>query len=247
LIPTGFYFILLLVGALGTAIFSAVFGVAGGMMLFVFLTLFLDVKSAIPIHAIVQSVSNVSRVVTLFKHINRRIFFRFCLLIIPGVVLGGYVFKYMNPTYMEIGIGISILIMIKLPTKFSSKEIPDNAFIGLGFLSGFLGMIVGVTGPLLSPFFIMKKLTKEEQVANKAACQFLVHLIKIPTFFEVVKFDFEPYYTILAGLIFFTVIGAWIGKNLISRISDHHYRLAEKIVLNVLAVFIIMKALSGYI
>jgi uncharacterized protein len=240
--PSIFFTVLILIGAFITATFSAVFGVAGGMMLFVWLTLFLDVKAAIPIHAIVQSVSNISRVATLFRYINKKILLKFCLLIIPGVVLGGYLFQYTNPTFMEIGIGVSILVMVNLPNKIALKEIPDNAFIGLGFLSGFLGMIVGVTGPLLSPFFGMKNFTKEEQVANKAACQFVVQLIKIPTFFGIVKFDFKPYFLLLICLTLVTIIGAYTGKNIITKISEKNYKLAERIILNVLALIIILKA-----
>ncbi len=248
----------LLIGALGTAIFSAVFGVAGGMMLFVLLTLSLDAKSAIPLHAIVQLVSNVSRVILSWKHIHRAIVWRFMLLIPAGAYCGGLLVEYSNPKMMEIIIGVSILGMLYLlPDKkdqtqdqtnkdqAKDKQNNYNLFIILGFLSGFLGMLVGVVGPFLSPFFIRQRLKKEEVVATKAACQSIAHLVKIPTFGFVVAFDYQQYSWLIACLCLVTIVGTWIGKNLIHKISDQNYHFWEKLILTVLSLVMIGKAVYG--
>jgi uncharacterized protein len=263
-------YIFLLFGALFTAIFSAVFGVAGGMMLFVLLTLLLDAKNAVPMHAIVQLVSNFSRVILSLKHIKKAIVWRFVLLTPFGAYLGALIFEYTNPKMMEIVIGSAILAMLYLipekgakatkiatqPTKEQENEQENeengeknlqnyNFFILLGFLSSFLGMIVGVVGPFISPFFIRQHLKKEELVATKAACQGIVQLVKVPTFGFVVAFNYEQYSLLIALLCVVTVLGTWIGKNLIHRISDKNYHLLEKIILTVLSLFMIGKAAKG--
>jgi uncharacterized membrane protein YfcA len=252
-------YIFLLFGALFTAIFSAVFGVAGGMMLFVLLTLFLDAKNAVPMHAIVQLVSNFSRVVLSLKHIKKAIVWRFVLLTPLGAYLGALIFEYTNPKIMEIVIGSAILAMLYLIPNKNAKNNQEytqqigqadeqvskpnyNSFILLGFLSSFLGMIVGVVGPFISPFFIRQQLKKEELVATKAACQGVVQLVKVPTFGLVVAFDYEQYSLLISLLCLVTVLGTWVGKNLIHRISDKNYHFLEKIILTVLSLFMIGKA-----
>lgn len=232
----------LLVGATLTAIFSAVFGVAGGMMLFVLLSLVLDAKSAVPLHAIVQLVSNFSRVMVGFQQIERAVVGRFVLLILPGVWLGSMLYRYTNPQLLELAIGCMILVMLFLPKKLSVRLANPQIFVLLGFVSGFLGMIVGVVGPLISPFFLHNDIRKERMVATKAACQSIVHLIKIPTFGFLVEFDYQPYYGLIAGLCAVTVVGTWAGKNLIQKISDEAYQQWEKRVLVVLSLLIIAKA-----
>lgn len=257
-------YIFLLFGALFTAIFSAVFGVAGGMMLFVLLTLLLDAKNAVPMHAIVQLVSNFSRVILSLKHIKKAIVWRFVLLTPLGAYLGALIFEYTNPKMMEIVIGSAILAMLYLIPEKNTKPAKKttgaeenkqenkqentqnyNFFILLGFLSSFLGMIVGVVGPFISPFFIRQNLKKEELVATKAACQGIVQLVKVPTFGFVVAFNYEQYSLLIGLLCVVTVLGTWIGKNLIHRISDKNYHLLEKIILTVLSLFMIGKAAKG--
>lgn len=232
--------------------------------MFVLLTLVLDAKNAVPMHAIVQLVSNFSRVILSLQHIKKAIVWRFILLTPIGAYLGALTFEYTNPKMMEIVIGLSILAMLYLipekgakatkiatqTTKIQENEQEKkeentqnyNFFILLGFLSSFLGMIVGVVGPFISPFFIRQNLKKEELVATKAACQGIVQLVKVPTFGLVVAFDYEQYSLLIGLLCVVTVLGTWIGKNLIHRISDKNYHLLEKIILTVLSLFMIGKA-----
>lgn len=238
--------ILLLVGATATATFSAIFGVAGGMMLFVLLALCLDSRSAVPIHAIVQLVSNLARVISSWRDIDRRIMLRFIVPVPLGAYLGGLCVEYTNPQVLEIGIGITILVMINLPNKKNkaaqAKREGLNVFVLLGFLSSFLGMLVGAVGPLISPFFLRQPLTKHGMVATKAACQAVVHLTKIPTFVWVVHFDYAAYGILMLTLCAVTIVGTWIGKNLIDKISDTSYHHWERIILTVLALIIMTKA-----
>lgn len=242
----------LIPGSILTAAFSAVFGVAGGMMLFVLLALCLDTRSAVPLHAVVQLVSNAARVWVSWRHIDRAIVWRFVALAPLGVWLGGYCVEYAHPRLLETGIGLTILAMVYWFPK-SHKEAPSFPtrhpslwiFVPLGFVSAFLGMLVGAVGPLVSPFFLRQPLSKEGMVASKAACQFIVHLTKIPAFLLVVRFEFDDYTPLLLALCTATVAGTYIGKNLLSRFSESAYHLWEKRVLTILSLVIITKAWLG--
>ena len=239
--------ILLVIGlalaCLLTSIFSAVFGVAGGMMLFVVLSILLDVTIALPLHAAAQSVSNIARVAIATEHLEWPVIWRYSLLIIPGAYLGSLLYAYLSPDWLEIGMGVTILIFTLKPLESAEKNgVHYPTFIVLGFVSGFLGMIIGVVGPLISPFFSRNGISKERMVATKAACQAIVQLVKIPTFGLVIKFNYQEYLWPMVTICIVTIFGTWVGKKLITRIPDHHYHRWEKAILCVLSLILIGKA-----
>ena len=51
-------------------------------------------------------------------------------------------------------------------------------------------MIVGVVGPMLAPFLLSIRNSKEEFVATKSFCQGSVQAIKVIMFLTVLKFDY---------------------------------------------------------
>lgn len=229
-----------------TAIFSAVFGVAGGMMLFVFLSLFLNAASALPIHAVVQAVSNTSRVAFSWGSIHWPVMKAYCTLLLPGAVAGSFLYKYFDPQLLETMVAATILVVVHVPFKVQGGwGNTQRTFLVLGLVSGFLGMIIGVVGPLISPFFATAGLKKEKMVATKAACQVVLQLIKIPTFSIVVGDSFMQYQNLIICLCVVTIIGSWVGKNLIHKIQDHHYHLLEKYVLTILSLILIGKSVYG--
>ena len=224
-----------------TAAFSAVFGVAGGMMLFVILSLFLNAVIAVPVHAFTQLISNFSRVWVSFRLIDWKVVKEYMLLIIPGAFLGSQLYKYFNADYLEIMVGCVIIAVLYFPFKDKVEKF-KGMFLILGFVSGFLGMIIGVVGPLISPFFSIAGIKKEKMVATKAACQFFVQFVKIPAFGLLLQFDFTPYLFLILFLILATITGTVIGNRFIHKISDKKYFMIERFVLTALSLILITKS-----
>ena len=65
---------LLAIASVFTALISAVIGMSGGIVLLSIMTFFLDIKQIVPIHGVVQLVSNGTRVLSLIKNVNTKIF-----------------------------------------------------------------------------------------------------------------------------------------------------------------------------
>lgn len=234
--------IVLMFTAIVASVISSVFGLAGGAILFTVLTWVVSIKEAIPIHSGVQLISNTSRVLIYIREVRWDIVWRFVLLLVPGAYLGGMFFGFFHPLLLEFLVGTFILATVLIP-KPEGKSINLNVFIGLGFVSSFLGMIVAVTGPFIASFFVFNNVTKEAMVGTKSVCQALTQLCKIVVFSSVMKFDFTQYTQALILLGIMAIIGTFIGKRIIGKISDKKYNHLNNMLLGGIALSMILKAI----
>ena len=71
---------------------------------------------------------------------------------------------------------------------------------------------------LIAPFFLEKDLTKENIISNKAACQVISHLGKIPIFIFLFDLNYLSEYKLLTPLIISVYLGTYFGKKILSNI-----------------------------
>ena len=81
-------------------------------------------------------------------------------------------------------------------------------------------MIIGVTGPLLAPFFLRAGITKERFVATKALCQFVVQLIKVALFATLLQFDYTQFQYEILSMTLAIFIGTIVAKLTLSYVSE---------------------------
>lgn len=214
----------LAVAALLTSILSAVVGMAGGITLLAVMLLFLDPLVAIPLHGVVQLVSNGSRSWIQRRHVERRIVWVYALPLLPLGFLGLALAEALPPAATRALIGVFVLVATWAPGVLllgthPERVDPSRRFLLLGSVVGVLNPTVGATGPLIAPFFLNLGLTRQALVGTKAACQALGHVAKVAVF-GVAGFAFAPYAALLALLSVLVVVGTWIGSRLLDRVSE---------------------------
>ena len=96
--------------------------------------------------------------------------------------------------------------------KRTQKKKEAKSFIKVGSISGLASIFIGATGPLIAPFFLDSNLNKENIIANKAACQMITHLTKIPLFLFFFNVNYFNEYKLLVPLIIAVFIGTNFGK-----------------------------------
>ena len=138
-------------------------------------------------------------------------------------------FDYLKPI-----IGLYILWYLYL--RGPKKERKNKLFIIVGFIGGLCSIFVGAVGPLIAPFFLRNELGKENVIANKAACQIITHIRKIPILIYFFNFSYTEHYTLLLPLIISVYIGTTIGKKLLGKLSDNTFKLFFKICLTLIAI-----------
>ena len=235
---------------LGTASFLSAFvsgitGMAGGTLLLSVLSIFYSPTATIALHGLLQVFANLSRILVFLRSVSKTHIVFFAVLAFPGAWMGAHLSTYFSPDLLKLLLG-SIIIYVSLSTKksYNREQTSKKIFIPLGFFSGFLGMIIGVTGPLLSPFFLRAGLVKEQFVATKACCQFIVQVIKVILFATMLQFDYSESISDIGLMIIGIFCGTFIAKWMFAYVSEKTFVIILKVILFVLGSKLIISALS---
>ena len=214
-------------------------GMAGGVLFLGILASFVETAYIVPIYATVMTVSSGARTLLFYKHINWRIFFRFTLGLLPGALLGIFIFQLLPKDIIKLAMGFFILAMIFLPVSKKESKLDVWVFLPVGLAAGFFGIFFGASGPLTSPFYVRQGIIKEAMIGTKSACSLLEHALKI-YLFGMIGINVLDYGTLLIFLVIAVVPGIYIGKRLLNKISAPDLLIAFRILLFFLAVRIIV-------
>ena len=230
--------------AFATSILSAVVGMAGGIVLLSVMLLFFDPLLAIPLHGVVQLVSNTSRSWIQRRHVDWRIVGRYAVLLLPMGFVGLALLRAMPPDFARALIGVFVLVATWAPTWLVVGTHPERLasgprFIVLGGVVGVLNTTIGATGPLIAPFFLNLGLDRRELVGTKAACQSLGHLAKLVVFGGA-GFAFADWTAPLVLLCAAVVAGTAVGSAILGRVSETAFVRLYKIILTGVALRLVL-------
>lgn len=200
-----------------TATLSGVTGTGGGAIFLAGLNL--PLNTAIPIHGVVQFFSNVHRVYLLKDSLRKEVCIPFVLGCALGLLIVANFIKSFDNKILPYVLIISILLYTLFkPKRFPVIKLKKTGYFFLGLATGFLGVLIGVVGPLIAPFFFRDDYTSTEIVANKSFVQSTIHLSKIPVFIYL-GFPFMDYLLPLVLFILTGLLGTYVGVSLLQKIS----------------------------
>jgi uncharacterized membrane protein YfcA len=219
-----------------TSVVSGVMGMAGGMLLLAIMLLKLEPAVAIPVHGVVQLVSNGSRAFFLRKYVVWRAVWRFAWPLLPGGALGIWLLAYVPASGSRIAIGGFVLASTWLKSFFSigRGKTAERALPVGGALVGFFSPLVGATGPLLGPFVLALDLGTQGTIATLASCQIFQHASKV-MLFGLRGFDLGGYLLPCLGLSACAIAGSAIGTHLLDHLPEKAFKISVKLVLTALA------------
>ena len=230
--------------ALATSILSAIVGVAGGIVLLSVMLLFFEPLVAIPLHGVVQLVSNASRTAIQRRHVDWSIVARYALPLLPMGFAGLAVLRALPPELARGLIGAFVLLATWAPAWLLLGAHPERIdrgrrFFVLGTLAGVVNVTIGAVGPLIAPFFLNLGLPRQGIIGTKAACQALGHVAKL-VIFGVMGFAFLEFAGPLALLAAAVVLGTWIGSRILGRVSETAFTWLYKGVLTLVALRLVV-------
>jgi uncharacterized membrane protein YfcA len=231
-----------------TAVLSGVLGMAGGVALLGVLLFFLPPLAAIPLHGVIQLVSNGSRVLAQRRHARFDWILWYALPLVPAGWLGLAVAPALPERFLEGAIGAVVLAATWLPRGRGgfarAAQRPRLRFLALGGSAGFLNMVIGATGVLIDPFFLNLGLSRHALVGTKAACQAVGHTVKVGLF-GAAGFAFAEHLPLLTFGAACAAAGTWVGSRLLDRLSEASFLWLYRTVLTGLALRLVWTALPA--
>ena len=185
--------IILIISAFITSSISAVIGMGGGIILLGIMAILIpEGYLVIALHGMIQLVSNSTRTYVYREHIKKNLIKEFSVGAFIGLIAASIIIIFLinlfnvssaneiKTDFLKPLIGLFILWYLFLKKK---REVESSqSFYLVGGISGISTVFIGATGPLIAPFFLNKGFNKENIIVNKAACQMVTHLGKIPLF-----------------------------------------------------------------
>lgn len=222
---------------------AAVTGTGGGIILLPVLVTTLGVRDAVPVYTLAQFIGNLSRVGFNRREIRARVVGWFALGAVPMAVAGALLFaRTGDQTLMRI-LGVFLLGSVVWRRLRGNRPdgFPVQRFILIGGVFAFISALVGSAGPFLAPFFLAFGLTRGAYIGTEALATAIMHVTKMGTYGLAGVF---AGHAVMMGLSLgpIMVIGSWLGKRIVDRISE---RLFIAVVDTALVIFGLLFLIRG--
>tara|TARA_B100000686_G_scaffold30472_1_gene31224 strand:- start:245 stop:1018 length:774 start_codon:yes stop_codon:yes gene_type:complete len=237
-------FVVLCIASFFTSIVSASLGLGGGAMMVAVMASLVPPLAVIPVHAVVQVFSNITRAALLWKHIDFTWMMPFLLGTVIGAFVGGQIVFAIPKHLLQSIIGLFVLYTLWGPAVKAIKP-SFITFVWVGSFASFATMFVGGTGPLIAPFIKASTTERQMTVATHGVFMFWQHGIKI-IIFGFLGFAFAPYVTMMVAMILFGSIGVVVGKRILTKMPEHIFKKLFNTILVMLAIWLLYEGFTGY-
>lgn len=226
------------------AIWNTSVGPTGGIS-FAAMAVILPPIAVVPIHAIVEAVSGLSRAVALRKFVN----WKFVAPFVLGGVLGCFVgvpildMEVIGENILQILLGLTMLIVTWIP--FQRLIVSKSGAMGMfsGFGTTFLTLFIGATGALVSALIHQRCEDQRQVVGTWSMCMLFQHGTKI-LIFGLLGFSFLLYWKLLIALMISTIAGTWIGQKILFKIPQNITKPIFKAVVTLLGFYVLGQGLG---
>ena len=227
-------FAALVAGAFLTHFFGMVAGAAGGLLLLAILATVFPPVVVVPMHTVVQLVSNVGRVAIMWSYVVRELLLPFLIGSIIGAAAGAQIFVSLPGGLLQGIIAVFLLLALWLP-KLARLGGDRHRFAVVGFAATFLGVFVSATGTLVGPFVHHATPDRRNYVATFGALMAMMHTTKLIAFISV-GIALRAYAPLIVAMIASGILATWIGRFALDRVPEKLFRTVFRVILTLLAV-----------
>jgi len=211
------------------ALIAEVVGTIGGFGSSVFFVpignFYFDFYSVLGLTAIFHLSSNLSKIFLFKKGIDKKLLVNIGIPSVAFVIVGGFLSKQLNSDYLEIILGV-FLVVFSLVFIIKSKLIVEpnkqNAIIG-GSLSGFSAGLLGTGGAIRGLSMAAFNLEKSVFIATSAFIDFMIDFTRTIVYYNngyIHQHDLKyvPFLFVIG------ILGSFLGKKILNYIPQSSFR-----------------------
>tara|TARA_R110002126_G_scaffold277560_1_gene423503 strand:+ start:66162 stop:66899 length:738 start_codon:yes stop_codon:yes gene_type:complete len=211
------------------SLIAEVLGTVGGFGSSVFFVpianFFFDFQSVLGITALFHLSSNISKIAIFKKGFDKKIVLTLGIPAILFVLIGAYFSKFLDPKILTYILGFFLIILSLLFLIFKNLKInpnKKNAIIG-GSLSGLSAGLLGTGGAIRGITLAAFKMDKSKFIATSAIIDLGVDFSRTIIYY-LNGYMHERHLYLLPILIVVSILGTWIGKKIVDKISQEQFR-----------------------
>jgi uncharacterized membrane protein YfcA len=219
--------LLVAAAAFVTSVISAVFGMAGGMILMGLYAATLPVQVAMVLHGVTQLFANGFRAFILRERIFARGLVWYGVGSLASLAFFSWLALVVERPVMFMLLGGIPLALSAMPTRLAPNFAHSRGALACGVLCTSASLLAGVSGPLLDVFFVRTELDRFEIIATKAFTQAVGHVLKIVYFAWLVRgpaLDMNVPLWLYPTLVACAYLGTRAGGRILESLTDTLFR-----------------------
>jgi uncharacterized membrane protein YfcA len=226
------------------SIFSTAFGLSSFLLIPLF-TLFFSTKESVAAASLYFTFQNTVKLAFFWRFTDWKISRKLLLYALPGTIAGSALLLHINVSYFQKALGLIILIYIANDLLKKEKEISNPINVKpyqlpiFGFLYGFFSGAIGSGNLLKGPLFSSVGLTKETYIATYAATSFLLNIPKVAMYVIGGLINMDVFLK-STPLLIIAILGTYIGKKFIDRISASNFTVLIKLLFVISAITLML-------
>ena len=232
----------IVLGSFLAALVNAAFANGGAMVILAVTSTVLPVSAIVPMHSTLLLGSTTSRAIVFRDYIDWRIAGPFLIGSVVAVAIAARIYVELPDQFIALAIGLVMLIAIWLPAIPWRPRL-RHPWIVVGFIHSFLSTLFAY-GALLHAIILHTGLTRRQVVGTMAMGLTGMGAFKI-TGYAVNGFDYRPYLLVIALSLIVAILGTWVGKLVIDRISEKVFRVVFRLFVSLTALRLIWVSLAA--
>lgn len=216
-----------------TSCLAAVMGMGGGILLLAVMPGLVPASVMLPLHAVTQLASNVSRATFGWRDIDAAIIPAILCGAVVGAWLGSAAYQSLDMHWLPAWIGLLILLLTWVPLP----ALPGGGQLSLallGFYQTGLGMVAGATGPVGAAVLLRRNSGRDWLVVNTAVYMALNHAVRLAAF-TAIGFSLAAWWQLAVGMIAAGICGSWVGTRLRGLVPQRNFQRLFRVLVTLLA------------
>lgn len=230
------------------ALVAEVIGTIGGFGSSVFFVpianFYFDFETVLGLTAMFHVASNLSKIAQFRKGLNKKLIFYLGVPAVLFVIVGGLLAKYVNKEYLELALGMFLIVLSLLFLVKKDLAIKDgNAeAIAGGTLSGFLAGLLGTGGAVRGLTMVAFNLEKNMFIATSAVIDFGVDFTRTIVYFlnGFIRVEFLIY---IPFLVIIGWTGTWMGKWALNYIPQDKFKRLSLLLILMIGVVTLLRVI----